>query len=48
MSYQFTLSDHELCHCTSKPIGNEKDTLKSFMAFNNTSCEPIFRVVVGS
>ena len=48
MSYQFTLLDHELCHCTSKPTGNENDTLKSFMAFDNTSCEPVFRVVVGS
>ena len=25
------LSDCELCHSTSKPIGDEEDTLKSFM-----------------
>ena len=30
------MSDHELCYSTSKPIGDEEDTLKSFMAFNIT------------
>ena len=44
----YHLSDHELCHSTSKPIGDEEDTLKSFMAFNATLQGPIFRVVVGS
>ena len=42
------MSDHELCHSTSKPISDEEDALKSFMAFNITSREPVFRVVVGS
>ena len=41
-------SDHELCHSTSKPIGDEEDTLKFFMTFDFTPCEPIFKVVVGS
>ena len=40
--------DRELCHSTLKPIGDEEDTLKSFMAFNITSHELVFRVVVGS
>ena len=44
----YHLSDHELCHSTSKPIGDEEDTLKSFMAFNATLQGPIFRVVVES
>ena len=42
------MSDRELCHSTSKPIGNEEDTLKSFMGFNITPCEHVFRVIVGS
>ena len=42
------LSDCELCHSISKPIGDEKDTLKSFMTFDITLRGPIFRVVVGS
>ena len=42
------VSDHELCHSISKPIGDEKNTLKSFMAFDITQCGPVFRVVVGS
>ena len=43
-----SLSDHELCHSTSKPIGDKEDTLKSFMAFDIISCRPIYGVVVGS
>ena len=39
--------DYELCHFTSKPIGDEEDTLKSFMAFDITPRESVFRVVVG-
>ena len=42
------MSDHELCHSISKLIGDEEDTLKSFMAFDITPREPVFRVVVGS
>ena len=42
------LSNHELCHSTSKPIGNEENILKSFMVFDITPCKPVFRVVVGS
>ena len=30
------MSDRELCYSTSKAIGDEEDTLKSFMAFNIT------------
>ena len=37
-----------MCHSTSKPIDDEEDTLKSFMAFNITPHGLIFRVVVGS
>ena len=40
--------DHELCHSTSKPIGDEESTLKSFMAFDIIARRPIFRVVVRS
>ena len=40
--------NHELCHSTSKPIGDEEDTFKSFMTFDIMSREPIFRVVVGN
>ena len=40
--------DRELCHSTSKPIGDKKDTLKSFMTFDVTPCGPVFRVVVDS
>ena len=40
------MSDCELCHSTSKPIGDEEDILKSFMTFDITSREPVFRVVV--
>jgi len=43
-----SLSDHELCHSTSKSIGDEEDTLKSFMTFNITLRGPIFKVVVRS
>ena len=42
------LPDRELCHSTSKPIGDKEETLKSFMVFNITSRRPIFRVVVGT
>ena len=42
------MSDHELCHSTSKPIGDKKDTLKFFMTFGITPCVPVFRVVVES
>ena len=42
------MSDRELCYSTSKAIRDEEDTLKSFMAFDITPCEPVFKVVVGS
>ena len=42
------LSDRELCHSPSKPIGDEEGILKSFMAFDITSHGLVFRVVVGS
>ena len=42
------MSDQELCHSISKPIGDEKNTLKSFMTFDITQCGPVFRMVVGS
>ena len=38
----------ELCHSISKPINDEEDTFKSFMAFNITLREPLFRIIVGS
>ena len=38
----------ELCHSISKPINDEEDTFKSFMAFNITPREPLFRIIVGS
>ena len=41
-----TMSDQELCHFISKPIGDEKDTLKSFMTFDITLHEPVFKVIV--
>ena len=31
------LSDHKLCHSTSKPIDDVEDTFKSFMTFDITS-----------
>ena len=40
--------DRELCHFTSNPIGDEKDTLKSFMAFDITPRGLIFKVLVES
>ena len=43
-----SMLDRELCHYTIKPIGNEKDTLQSFMAFDIIPCKPIFRAVVRS
>ena len=42
------MSGRELCHSTSKPIGVEEDTLKSFMAFVITPHRPVFRMVVAS
>jgi len=42
------LSDRDMCHFTLKLISDEEDTLKSFMAFDITPREPIFRVVVES
>ena len=44
----YHLLDHELRHSTLKPIGDEKGTLKSFMAFDITPYGLVFRVVVGS
>ena len=40
------MSDRELCHFTLKPIDDEKNTLKSFMIFDITSRELVFKVVV--
>lgn len=37
---------HELCHSTSKLIGNEKNRLKSFIVFHITPHDPIFRYVI--
>ena len=42
------LSDHKLCHSTSKPIDDVEDTFKSFMTFDITSRGLVFRVVVGN
>ena len=42
------LSNRKLLHFTSKPIDDEEDILKSFMAFDITPRGPVFRVVVGS
>ena len=42
------LSDRELCYSTSKLIGNEEDTLKSFIIFDITPRGPVYRVVVES
>ena len=42
------MSDRELCHFTSKSIGDGEDTLKYFMAFNITPDGPVFRMVVRS
>ena len=44
----YHLLDRELCHSTSKPIGEEEDTLKSFMAFDIIPRGLIFRVAVES
>ena len=30
----YIMSDRELCYFISKPIGDEKEIIKSFMAFN--------------
>ena len=40
--------DCELYHFTSKPIGDEEDILKSFMTFDITPRESVFKVIVGS
>ena len=40
--------DRELYHFTSKPIGDEEETLKSFITFDITPRESVFRVVVWS
>ena len=40
------MSNRELCHSTSKPISDEENTLKYFMAFNITPHESIFRAIV--
>ena len=42
------MSDRQLCHSILKPIGDEEDTFKCFMAFNITPRRLVFRVVVGS
>ena len=44
----YHLSDRGLCHFTSKPIGEDEGTFKSFMAFNITQHGPVFKVVVRS
>ena len=43
-----TMLDRELYHSTSKPIGDEEDTLKYFTTFDIMPHKPIFRVVVRS
>ena len=43
----FLVSDRKLCHSISKPISDEEDIFKSFMAFDIT-LRACFRVVVGS
>ena len=40
-STPFSMLDHELCHSTLKPNGDEEDTLKSFMIFGITPHGPI-------
>ena len=42
------MSDRELCHSTSKPISDEEDILKAFMAFDITPRGSVFIVVVRS
>ena len=39
ISFHSILLYRKLCHSTSKPISDQEDTLKSFMAFNITSHE---------
>ena len=46
--FWYHLLDYELCHSTFKPIGDEEDTLKFFMAFDITPHGPVFRMIVGS
>ena len=41
-------SNYKLCHSISKPIGDKKDTLKSFITFNIVPRELIFQAVEGS
>jgi len=40
------LLDCELCHSTSKAIGDAEDTIKSFIPSNITPRGHVFRVVV--
>lgn len=44
----YHLSDREMYHSTSKPIGDKKDTFKSLMTFDITSRGHIFRMAIGS
>ena len=44
----YYLTGHELCHSTSKQIGDEENIVKSIMTFNITLCRSVFRVVVRS
>ena len=40
--------NYELCHSISKLIDDEKDILKSFIAFNIVPRESIFQAIEGS
>ena len=40
--------NYELCHFISKLIDDEKDILKSFIAFNIVPRESIFQAIEGS
>ena len=42
------MTDYELCHFTLKLIGDEEDTLESFMTFDIIPYESVFKVVVES
>ena len=43
------MSNCELCHSTSKLIGDEEDTLSSFfMTFDIEPCKTVFRAVIGN
>lgn len=41
------MSERELCHSTSKSIGNEKDT-QIFYGIQHRTMRAVFRVIVGS